>query len=221
MARRESPENAADRRQQMLHAAAALIAAQGYGETRIADVARRAKVSPGLVVYYFGSKDRLLVEALRYCDEKFYATGEEVIWQPHPLTARIETLVKLTFGPDTGTELPGVWGLWLDLWAQAYRHPEVAKGRIELDGRWRQLIAEVVRDGRRNGEVGKVDEHRFAATFAALLDGLAIQVALDDPEIDAPTATKIAIEFAGNALGLSMNGRRPAKRPSNVTSPLP
>src|SRR3954467_9433372 len=215
MARRESPENAADRRQQMLHAAAELIAAEGYGGTRIADVARRAKVSPGLVVYYFGSKDRLLVEALRYSDEMFYATGESVIWQQPTLAARLETLVKLTFGPDLGRELPGAWGLWLDLWAQAYRHPEVAQGRVELDGRWRKLIAEVVKDGSRNGEIGKVDARRFAATFAALLDGLAIQVALADPEIDGPTATKIAIEFAGNALGLSM------RRKSNVTSPVP
>src|SRR3954449_1176472 len=213
MARRESPENAAGRRQQMLTAAAALIAAQGYGETRIADVARRAKVSPGLVVYYFGSKDRLLVEALRYSDEMFYAAGESLIWQQPTLAARLETLVQLTFGPDTGTELPGAWGLWLDLWAQAYRPPEVAQGRIELDARWRRLIAEVVRDGRRTREVDKVDEHRFAATFAALLDGLAIQVALADPEIDAAAATKIATDFAGNALGLSLNGRRrPAKR---------
>src|SRR3954471_18218649 len=202
MARKESPENAAERRQQMLHAAAALIAAKGFNETRIADVARRAKVSPGLVVYYFGSKDQLLVEALRYSDELFYATGESLIWQQPTLAARLEMLVKLTFGPDTGTELPGVWGLWLDLWAQAYRHPEVAKGRIELDGRWRHLIAEVVRDGRRNGEGDKVDEHRFAATFAALLDGLAIQVALDDPDIDGVAATAIATDFAFRELGL-------------------
>lgn len=212
MARRESPENAADRRQQMLQAAAELIAAEGYGGTRIADVARRAKVSPGLVVYYFGSKDRLLVEALRYSDEMFYATGESVIWQQPTLAARLETLVKLTFGPDLGRELPGAWGLWLDLWAQAYRHPEVAQGRVELDARWRKLIAEVVKDGRRNGEIDKVDEKRFAATFAALLDGLAIQVALADPDIDAAAATKIAVDFAGNALGLSINGRRPARR---------
>src|SRR3954447_12449133 len=205
MARRESPENAADRRQQMLHAAAALIAAQGYGETRIADVARRAKVSPGLVVYYFGSKDKLLVEALRYSDEMFYAAGESLIWQQPTLAARLQTLVELTFRPDNGSgeELPGAWGLWLDLWAQAYRHPEVAQGRIELDGRWRQLIADVVRDGRRNGEIAKIDENRFAATFAALLDGLAIQVALDDPDIDAAAATTIATDFARNALGLT------------------
>src|SRR3954454_8443162 len=202
MARRESPENAADRRQQMLHAAAALIAAQGYGETRIADVARRAKVSPGLVVYYFGSKDKLLVEALRYSDEMFYTTGEALIWQQPTLAKRLQTLVELTFQHETAAELPG-WGLWLDLWAQAYRHPEVAAGRIELDARWRRLIADVVRDGRRSGEVAKVDEERFAVMFAALLDGLAIQVALKDPDIDPSAATALATDFAQTALGLS------------------
>src|SRR3954465_2789027 len=130
MARRESPENAAERRQQMLHAAAELIAAQGYGETRIADVARRAKVSPGLVVYYFGSEDKLLVEALRYSDEMFYATGESVIWQQPTLAARLETLVTLTFGPDIGRELPGAWGLWLHLWGQASPHPGGPPGPV-------------------------------------------------------------------------------------------
>src|SRR5947209_14357955 len=167
MPRKESPENAAECRQQMLHAAAALIAGPGFGGTRIADVARRAKVSPGLVVYYFGSKDALLVEALRYSDEMFYTAGEALIWQQPTLAARLETLVELTFQSESATELPGAWGLWLDLWAQAYRHPEVAAGRLELDARWRRLIADVVRDGRSNGEIGKVDEMRFAATFAA------------------------------------------------------
>jgi AcrR family transcriptional regulator len=213
MPRKESPENAAERRQQMLHAAAALIAARGFGETRIADVAREAKVSPGLVVYYFGSKDKLLVEALRYSDEMFYTTGETLIWQQPTLAARLETLVELTFRSETATELHGAWGLWLDLWAQAYRHPEVAEGRIELDARWRRLIADVVRDGWRNGEIAKVDEQRFAATFGALLDGLAIQVALDDPEIDAAAATEIATDFARGTLGLSGRARKaPARR---------
>ena len=209
MPRKESPENAAERRQQMLHAAAQLIAERGLGDTRIADVARRAKVSPGLVVYYFGSKDRLLVEALRYSDEQFYAAGETRIWEQPTLAARLEMLVELNFRSETATESPGAWGLWLDLWAQAYRHPEVAASRVELDARWRRLIADVVRDGRRTGEVDKVDEERFAMTFAALLDGLAIQVALNDPDIDAAAATTIAIDFARTALGLSA---RPRKR---------
>src|SRR3954470_12498522 len=108
MARRESPELRAERRQQMLHAAAELIAAQGYSETRIADVARKAKVSPGLVVYYFGSKDRLLVEALRYSEEQFYVTGESLIWRQPTVAGRLERLVTLTFG--TGADADGPVG---------------------------------------------------------------------------------------------------------------
>src|SRR4051794_37331493 len=187
MPRREERAASAERRQQMLRAAAELIASRGFDETRIADVARRAKVSPGLVLYYFESRDRLLVEALRYSDEMFYATAEAALREQRTLSARLETLVRLNFGLDETTDLPGAWGLWLDLWAQAYRHPEVAKGRVELDSRWRRLIVDIVQDSRgSNGSAIEVE--RFALTFAALLDGLAIQVALDDPAVDPETA---------------------------------
>ena len=41
------------------------------------------------------------------------------------------------------TTVPGDWGLWFDLWAQAFRHPEVKKDRAELDQQWRDMIARV------------------------------------------------------------------------------
>src|SRR5690606_23923359 len=62
------------RRDEMLEAAAALIAERGFGETRIADVARRVGASPALVIYYFGTKDQLLTAALRYSEDSFYDT---------------------------------------------------------------------------------------------------------------------------------------------------
>ena len=57
---------------------------------------------------------------------------------------RLEMLVRTTCVPAGEGEIPGAWGLWFDLWAQAFRHPEVAKDRIELDQRWRDTIAQVV-----------------------------------------------------------------------------
>ena len=38
-----------------------VITDRGLAETRISDIAERAGVSPGLILYYFESKDRLLV----------------------------------------------------------------------------------------------------------------------------------------------------------------
>jgi AcrR family transcriptional regulator len=53
----------AARRRQILEAAVAVVCERGLCDTRIADVAERAGTSPALVVYYFGTKDRLLAAA--------------------------------------------------------------------------------------------------------------------------------------------------------------
>ena len=63
------------RRTEMLHAAAELICERGFGDTRIADVAKRAGVSSALVIYYFGTRDRLLVDALRHSKPIFSKDG--------------------------------------------------------------------------------------------------------------------------------------------------
>ena len=60
------------RRDQMLAAAATLIAERGFTETRIADVAARVGASPALVIYYFRTKDNLLTEALRWSESAWY-----------------------------------------------------------------------------------------------------------------------------------------------------
>jgi AcrR family transcriptional regulator len=199
------------RREQMLRAAAEIIGERGFSETRISDVARRSGVSSALVIYYFSTKDRLLTEALRYSEDAFY---EGVTTQLEELAAardRLELLVRLTCVPQGDDEIPGAWGLWFDLWAQAFRHPEIAKDRVELDQRWRDTIARVVREGQDAGEVGGVDAEAFAVTFAALLDGLSIQVALEDPVVDPERAFSIAMSFAARELDVAWTPRRSAR----------
>lgn len=190
------------RRDQMLRAAAELIGERGFSETRISDVATRAGASPALVVYYFGTKDHLLTEALRWSERAFYAAADEVLASRRGIKARLETLVGLTCVPrGRDDEAMGSWGLWFDLWAQAFRHPEVARDRVELEQRWRDLIARVVRDSVEDKEIPAIDAEDFAVTFAALLDGLSIQVALDDPVLDQARARTIAMRFAATSLG--------------------
>jgi hypothetical protein len=123
--------------------------------------------------------------------------------------------VRLTCIPQGDDEIPGAWGLWFDLWAQALRHPEVAKDRIELDQHWRDTIARVVRDGQAAGEIGDVDADAFAITFAVLLDGLSIQVALKDPVVDPDRAFAIAMKFAAGELDVPWKPRRRSARLGN------
>jgi AcrR family transcriptional regulator len=209
MAAREHGDVVADvRRDQMLAAASTLIAERGFHDTRIADVAKRVGASPALVIYYFGTKDSLLTEALRWSERSFYAATEEMLQSTDKLRDRLEILVEWTLAFDKQGASTGDWGLWLDLWAQAFRHPAVKKDRAELDAQWRALISRIVQDGVDKGEIADVDVVTFAIMWGSLLDGLVVQVSLDDPVVDFPLARRIALEMADKELGLAPAGRR-------------
>jgi len=199
------------RRIEMLRAAAELICERGFGDTRIADVAKRAGVSSALVIYYFGTRDRLLVDALRYSEESFYEAAERMLAEVPSLRERLSLLIQWTCVQEGADEIPGAWGLWFDLWAQAFRHDEIKAGRAERDSRWRKMIVDALDSSELSGK----DKRMFALEFAALLDGLSIQVALDDPELDSDLAYDIAMHFAERELSLPpakkrLNGRAKA-----------
>jgi AcrR family transcriptional regulator len=197
-------ENNEPRRIEMLRAAAELICERGFGDTRIADVAKRAGVSSALVIYYFGTRDRLLVDALRYSEESFYEAAEKMLAEIPSVHERLALLVQWTCVPEIDHEIPGAWGLWFDLWAQAFRHDEVKAGRAELDARWRTMIIDAIKS---DDVDSGVDVKMFALEFSALLDGLSIQVALEDPEVDSAIAYDIAMRFAERELNLPAKNR--------------
>jgi AcrR family transcriptional regulator len=201
-------ENNERRRVEMLRAAAELICERGFGDTRIADVAKRAGVSSALVIYYFGTRDRLLVDALRYSEESGYEAMEQKLGEISSLRDRLSLLIKWTCVPDADNEIPGAWGLWFDLWAQAFRHDEVKAGRVELDARWRAMIVDAVKSADLDTDI---DIRTFALEFSALLDGLSIQVALDDPEVDSSVAYDVAMRFAERELNLPAEKQRSVK----------
>jgi AcrR family transcriptional regulator len=215
----EAPAAADLRRDHMLQAALAVIDERGFPETRIADVAERAGTSPALVIYYFKTKDNLLTEAMRYAEDSWYDLGARRMGNIESAAMRLEEIVAMTCLPEADAELPDSWTLWLDLWAQSVRHPEVARVREEFDAHWRETIADVVRYGQTTGEFGDIDATDFAISLSALLDGFAIQIALHDPTVDAVRAYQASMGFAAQALGFRWTpgrGRRSgpgARRP--------
>ena len=171
------------RRRQILKAAVQVIADKGLCDTGIKDVADRAGTSPALVIYYFGKKDTLLAEALSFADERFYAQTADAVAELSSARDRLVELVRCSCSVGEAEDDFDEWVLWLDLWARAPRDPDVAANRATLDRRWWTAITEIVRAGQAAGEFAAVDAEEFALRLAALIDGLAIQVVLHDPEV--------------------------------------
>jgi AcrR family transcriptional regulator len=193
------------RREQMLRAALEVIVERGFPETRIADVAERAGTSPALVIYYFKTKDQLLTEAIRFSEDTWYENGTSRVALIDTAAARLEELIALSCLPEVDDpDAPNTsWLLWLDLWAQAARHPEVARVRQKFDERWRDTIASLVLQGQEAGEFGPIDAADFAVTMSALLDGFAIQIALEDPTVGPGRAFELCMRFAASQLGFT------------------
>jgi AcrR family transcriptional regulator len=191
----------ARRREQMLRAAVEVIVERGYADTRIADVAERTGTSPALVIYYFKTRDQLLTEAIRYSEDAWYAEGLRRMEQIPTAAGRLAELVAMTCLPGTDPEPGSWWLLWLDLWALSPRNPGVAAVRQKTDERWREVIRSIVLAGQEAGEFASVDAEDFAVTLSALLDGLAVQIALEDPQVSAQRAYELAMRFAARQLG--------------------
>jgi AcrR family transcriptional regulator len=203
------------RRVQMLQAALEVISERGYAETRIADVAERAGVSPALVIYYFKTKDQLLTDAIRHYDDTWYTVGQARMASLPTAAARLEEFVAMACLTESDPQPGSSWQLWLDFWAQAARNEAVAGVRRKSDERWRETIAELVRDGQEAGEFREVDADGFAICLSALLDGLTIQIALDDPVVDGSRGFDLTMRFVADQLGFTWTpgrGRDTAKR---------
>ena len=203
-----SAGTADQRREQMLRAALEVIQERGYPDSRIADVAERAGTSPALVIYYFKTKDQLLTEAIRFSEDTWYEAGTASMAAIPTAAGRLEELVAMCFLPEADAEPATSWVLWLDLWAQAVRHPEVASVRQKFDDRWRELIRSLVTEGQEAGEFGPVDPGDFAVLMSSLLDGLAIQIALADSSVDTARAFELSMAFAAGQLGFTWTPRR-------------
>jgi AcrR family transcriptional regulator len=192
--------DAGERREQMLRAALEVIIERGYAETRIADVAERTGTSPALVIYYFKTRDQLLTEAIRYSDDSWYAEYLRRMEEIPTAVGRLAQLIAMNCLPGTDPEPGAYWTLWLDLWAFSPRSPGVAAVRQKSDERWRDAIRSIVLAGQEAGEFAPVDADDFTITLASLLDGLAIQIALDDPQVPPQRAYDVAMRFAAGQL---------------------
>lgn len=187
-----------DSREKILKAAMEAIAERGMAGLRMADVSRRVGMSPGHILYYYRSKQRLLLETLRWSDDLLAKERTRELKALATARERLERFIAIYL--PTGAAHPE-WLLWLQAWALSAEDPEVADITEALNARWAHDLAALVRFGCRRGEFVSEDATRFADEFLAVLDGLSLHVLHDAPTLDPRRAAAVALRIAGDQLG--------------------
>src|SRR5260370_42597334 len=71
-------ETRATTREQIIQAAYRVLVERGYDAATIKAIAREAGGAPGLLHYYFASKDELLVEGLKDISQRYTVSGRQM-----------------------------------------------------------------------------------------------------------------------------------------------
>ncbi|TQL39562.1 TetR family transcriptional regulator [Salinispora arenicola] len=182
----------------LLRTACDVIVERGLANTRTADVAQAAGVSQALVFYHFATKDRLLAEAFAYAVEQDLTRLDAVMRSHSPPLTKLRRLVRLY----TPAGRPTSWAMWIDGWAESLRTPELEKTSRRLDLRWRQDLATVITDGVADRTFECADPAGAAWRISAVMDGLAVQLAVHDRVISRRQFTEWVRLVTARELGL-------------------
>jgi AcrR family transcriptional regulator len=170
----ERPARGAEiqRRDAVCRAAMGLIVERGIERVRVADIARQVGMSAGHVLYYFGTKDRILLETLRWSEYELSAARTPMLRLGRPGWPKLRRYVDLYLaeGPSDPR-----WTLWLETWKRT-RTGDLAQGFAELEAMWRADLASLITEGVASGVFPPLDVEDFSIRFMALLDGLSIPV---------------------------------------------
>jgi AcrR family transcriptional regulator len=166
---------AGDKAQRIVDAMRASVARRGAAGSTFDHVAREAGVSRGLLHYYFGTKERLLVEVVRQdCDIRMDVL-DRALADVRTAEDFVDALVLSL--EDTLDNDPDFYALLFEITTLARRNEEIAEELSDLYRRTRSHVADLLRTKQDEGVLKLADEpEAVAAILFALGDGIALQV---------------------------------------------
>src|SRR4051794_17585384 len=188
-----------EKAQRIIEAMRTSVGTRGAAGSTFDHVAREAGVSRGLLHYYFGSKERLLVEVVRHdCEVRIEAMDERLA-RADSIDAIVEALVHGL--EEFIEEAPGSQAVTYEM-LSASRHSEEIRAELaELYRRWRGHLADALKEKEREGVVTlQADPESVAAVLFALGDGFGIQLS-SDPGWNSDGAFGLGVQVARRLLG--------------------
>jgi AcrR family transcriptional regulator len=195
----EQRELSSDKAERIVEAMRTSVATRGLSASTFDQVAKAAGVSRGLLHYYFGTKERLLVEAVRReCDLRH----EQIDRAMADAGSTDEVLAGLVhaFEQYLG-EGPSPAVMMFEMVTLAQRNEEIAAQLEDLGRRLRTHIAEALRTKADAGVLElRADADTTASFLLAIADGITLRV-MTEPELDIAPLMAQSIAAARALLG--------------------
>jgi AcrR family transcriptional regulator len=128
----------------LLDAAERLLVDVGHGGVTSRRLAEEAGVNNGLVHYYFGSNENLLVRTLERFTERLIARQRDLYAADMPFVEKWRTAMRYLVSDDVTYEK-----VWLELQALAWNNPDLRGRLARVNEEWRAALTVAFEQPRR------------------------------------------------------------------------
>ena len=182
------------RRVQLVEVTIDSLAEVGYVGTTLAQIARRAGVSPGLVAHYFDDKDGLLEAAFRTLARTLAARVRARLALAGTPRGRVQAVIDTNLAPEEFDKRTGT--AWLAFWGQVLH----VRGLKRVQTAYQRRMLSNLRNDLRRLIPGE-DARSLAAMIAAMIDGVWLRAALSEwQEADSESARALLTAFVEGRL---------------------
>ncbi|WP_441246726.1 TetR/AcrR family transcriptional regulator [Kitasatospora sp. McL0602] len=195
------PRRAARPREEVFATARAAIAEHGLAKLTMAGLGKQLQMSAGHLLYYFGSKDQLLLETLRWSEEQLGERRRAALrGADGGFWGRLAAYAELYLPESPGDPR---WILWLEVWGRSPASAEIRQGQLEIEAPWQADLVALIEEGVAAGEfsAAAAPPQDRAVQIRALLDGFAVPIAIGLPGAEVAQATAQVASVTAALLG--------------------
>jgi TetR/AcrR family transcriptional repressor of bet genes len=158
------------RRQQLIEATIDVMARKGYSGTTMLDVAKAAGLSSGIVNFHFETKEKLLVETLKYLADEYRANWHKALDAAgNDPAEQLKALLFSDFNPEICS--PRKLAAWCAFWAEAQSRPTYLEHCGSNDEEYSAIVLDLCKAIIRKGRY-QLSPELIGRALDALLEGL-------------------------------------------------
>jgi len=193
-ANRKRTASKEERQEQLIQATIRSVASRGLSDTTMARVSSEAGLSQGIINLHFQSKDRLLVETLRYIADEYRQTWKKALVGAGDSPAQqLSALVAVDF------RLPvcdrNKLAIWFAFWGETKSRPTYRRICAERDRDYRNELVQVCEALIDEGAYTDLDAGAVAAGLSAMTSGLWLDMLTSPRSMSRQDAKMICMRF--------------------------
>jgi TetR/AcrR family transcriptional repressor of bet genes len=177
------------RREQLIEATVDTIARHGFRKTTLSQVARQAKLSQGIVNFYFKTKDGLLLETLKYLAEEYEASWQSAVAAcgPDPVAA-LDAIIETDLGREVCNRRKV--SVWVAFWGESQSQPRFREFCSQLGDDYLAQTREIIVRIIAQGGYRRRDADTIARGLNAMINGFWLDLMIDPRHFDREAAKR-------------------------------